>query len=33
MGTLGLFAPTVSNEYGGADLDWIMACIAAEELG
>jgi acyl-CoA dehydrogenase len=33
MGTLGLLAPTASNEYGGADLDWIMACIAAEELG
>lgn len=33
MGKLGLLAPTVSKEYGGADLDWIMACIAAEELG
>jgi len=33
MANLGLLAPTVSKEYGGADLDWIMACIAAEELG
>ena len=33
MGTLGLLAPTSSKEYGGADLDWTMACIAAEELG
>ncbi len=33
MGKLGLLAPTVSKEYGGADLDWTMTCIAAEELG
>jgi acyl-CoA dehydrogenase len=33
MGRLGLLAPTVSKEYGGADLDWTMAAIAAEELG
>ena len=33
MGKLGLLAPTVSKEYGGADLDWTMAAIAAEELG
>ena len=33
MGRLGLLAPTVSEEYGGADLSWTMACIAAEELG
>lgn len=33
MGNLGLLAPTVSKEYGGANLDWTMACIAAEELG
>jgi acyl-CoA dehydrogenase len=33
MGKLGLLAPTVSKEYGGANLDWTMACIAAEELG
>ncbi|PNX49686.1 MAG: acyl-CoA dehydrogenase [Thermoplasmata archaeon M9B1D] len=33
MGRLGLLAPTVSSEYGGADLDWTMAAIAAEEIG
>jgi len=33
MAHLGLLAPTVSKEYGGAKLDWTMACIAAEELG
>jgi acyl-CoA dehydrogenase len=33
MSQLGLLAPTVSKEYGGADLDWTMASIAAEELG
>jgi len=33
MSKLGLLAPTVSKEYGGADLNWKMACIAAEELG
>jgi acyl-CoA dehydrogenase len=33
MGKLGLLAPTASKGYDGADLDWIMTCIAAEELG
>src|SRR4030042_4910681 len=33
MGQLGLLAPTASKEYGGADLNWTMAAIAAEELG
>lgn len=33
MGKLGLLAPTIPKEYGGADLDWTMTCIAAEELG
>ncbi len=33
MGQLGLLAPTASKQYGGADLDWTMAAIAAEELG
>jgi len=33
MGNLGLLAPTASKEYGGAEVDWMMACIAAEELG
>jgi acyl-CoA dehydrogenase len=33
MARLGLLAPTVSKEYGGAEVDWTMACIAAEELG
>jgi acyl-CoA dehydrogenase len=33
MGKLGLLAPTVSKEYGGANLNWTMSCIAAEELG
>ena len=33
MAKLGLLAPTVSKEYGGAGIDWTMACIAAEELG
>lgn len=33
MGKLGLLAPTASKKYGGADLDWTMAAIAAEELG
>ena len=27
-----LWAPNVSEEYGGAGLSWVMACIAAEEL-
>jgi acyl-CoA dehydrogenase len=33
MSKLGLLAPTVSKEFGGSDIDWTMACIAAEELG
>jgi acyl-CoA dehydrogenase len=33
MAQLGLFAPTASPDYGGAGIDWTMACIAAEELG
>jgi acyl-CoA dehydrogenase len=33
MGKLGLLAPTVSEKYGGANLNWTMSCIAAEELG
>jgi len=33
MANLGLLAPTASKDYGGADLDWTMAAIAAEELG
>src|SRR4030042_813775 len=33
MATMGLLAPTVPKEYGGAGIDWTMACIAAEELG
>ena len=33
MAQLGLLAPTASQEYGGAGVDWTMACIAAEELG
>jgi len=33
MARLGLLAPVVSQDYGGADVDWMMACIAAEELG
>ncbi len=33
MGELGLLAPTVSKEYGGVNLSWVMSSIAAEELG
>jgi acyl-CoA dehydrogenase len=33
MANLGLLAPTASQEYGGAGVDWTMASIAAEELG
>ena len=33
MAELGLLALTVSEEYGGVGADWVMACIAAEELG
>ena len=30
MAKLGLLAPTVSKKYGGSEVDWTMACIAAE---
>ena len=33
MARLGLLAPICSEEFGGAGMDWIMAAIAAEELG
>jgi len=33
MAQLGLLAPTASQKYGGAGVDWTMAAIAAEELG
>ncbi len=33
MAEMGLLAPTVGEEYGGAGADWTMATIAAEELG
>lgn len=33
MGKLGLLALTSQQDYGGANVDWTMACIAAEELG
>jgi len=33
MADMGLLAPTVSEEYGGMEASWVMACIAAEELG
>jgi len=33
MAQLGLLAPTASQNYGGAGVDWTMASIAAEELG
>ncbi len=33
MADVGLLAPTVGEEYGGAGADWMMATIAAEELG
>jgi acyl-CoA dehydrogenase len=33
MADMGLLAPLVSEEYGGAGADWTMASIAAEELG
>ncbi|MHA1653522.1 MAG: acyl-CoA dehydrogenase family protein [Candidatus Thorarchaeota archaeon] len=32
MAEMQLWAPTVSEEYGGAGISWVMACIAAEEL-
>ena len=33
MAQLGLLAPVCSEEYGGAEMDWTLAAIAAEELG
>ncbi|MDY6875646.1 MAG: acyl-CoA dehydrogenase family protein [Chloroflexota bacterium] len=33
MAEVGLLAPLVGEEYGGAGADWTMAAIAAEELG
>jgi len=33
MAEMGLLAPLVGEEYGGAGIDWTMATIAAEELG
>jgi acyl-CoA dehydrogenase len=33
MADLGLLAPACSEAYGGAEMDWMMAAIAAEELG
>lgn len=33
MADMGLLAPVVGEEYGGAGADWTMAAIAAEELG
>ncbi|MHA1957340.1 MAG: acyl-CoA dehydrogenase family protein, partial [Candidatus Thorarchaeota archaeon] len=32
MAEMGLWAPNVSEEYGGAGISMTMACIAAEEL-
>jgi acyl-CoA dehydrogenase len=33
MAEMGLLAPLTPEEYGGAEADWTMATIAAEELG
>jgi len=33
MAEMGLLAPSVGEEYGGAGADWMMTTIAAEELG
>ena len=33
MGDLGILLPTVPTEHGGAGLDWVAACIIAEEMG
>ena len=33
MGELGILLPTVPTEHGGAGLDWVTACIIAEEIG
>jgi acyl-CoA dehydrogenase len=33
MGDLGILLPTVPKEHGGAGLNWLTACIIAEEMG
>jgi acyl-CoA dehydrogenase len=33
MGDLGVLLPTVPVDHGGAGLDWVTACIIAEEIG
>jgi len=33
MARMGLLAPVCSEEHGGAEMDWTLAAIAAEELG
>jgi acyl-CoA dehydrogenase len=33
MGDMGLLIMTAPQEHGGADADWVTACIAGEELG
>jgi acyl-CoA dehydrogenase len=33
MADIGLLAPLVGEEYGGAGANWMMTAIAAEELG
>lgn len=33
MADLGIIMPTVPIEHGGAGLDWVTACIIAEEVG
>jgi len=33
LADLGLLLMPAPEEHGGAGADWIMACIAAEELG
>ena len=33
MGELGILLPTVPKEHGGAGLDWVAACLIAEQIG
>lgn len=33
MGDLGILIPTIPKEHGGAGLDWVTACVIAEEMG
>jgi len=33
MADLGILLPTIPEEHGGAGLDWVTACIIAEEIG